>query len=72
MDNIITRITLPGAIMLALVAIMPYILMNIFNIDYISGQFLRRYLRYYSGRRCPRYPSTDRIRTSSRDTMTDS
>ncbi|MFO7841572.1 MAG: preprotein translocase subunit SecY, partial [Fidelibacterota bacterium] len=39
LDNIITRITLPGAIMLALVAIMPYILMNIFNIDYSLASF---------------------------------
>lgn len=39
LDNIITRITLPGAIMLALVAIMPYVLMKVFNIDYNLASF---------------------------------
>ncbi|MDD3716008.1 MAG: preprotein translocase subunit SecY [Candidatus Marinimicrobia bacterium] len=39
LDNIITRITLPGAIMLALVAILPYILMKIFGIDYNLASF---------------------------------
>ncbi len=39
LDNIITRITLPGAIMLALVAIMPYVLMKVFNIDYALASF---------------------------------
>jgi preprotein translocase subunit SecY len=39
LDNIITRITLPGAIMLALVAITPYILMKIFSIDYNLASF---------------------------------
>ncbi len=39
LDNIITRITLPGAIMLALVAIMPYILMKVLNIDYALASF---------------------------------
>ncbi len=39
LDNIITRITLPGAIMLALVAIMPYILMKVFSIDYNLASF---------------------------------
>lgn len=39
LDNIITRITLPGAIMLALVAILPYVLMKIFGIDYNLASF---------------------------------
>lgn len=39
LDNIITRITLPGAIMLALVAIMPYVLMKVLNIDYALASF---------------------------------
>lgn len=39
LDNIITRITLPGAIMLAVVAILPYILMKVLNIDYNLASF---------------------------------
>ena len=39
LDNILTRITLPGAIMLAAVAIMPYILMKVFAIDYNLASF---------------------------------
>ena len=39
LDNIITRITLPGAIMLSFVAILPYILMKVFNIDYNLASF---------------------------------
>lgn len=39
LDNIITRITLPGAIMLAVVAILPYILMKVFRIDYNLASF---------------------------------
>ncbi|MEA2076719.1 MAG: preprotein translocase subunit SecY [Candidatus Marinimicrobia bacterium] len=39
LDNIITRITLPGAIMLAFVAILPYILMKVLNIDYNLASF---------------------------------
>ncbi|MBW6457622.1 MAG: preprotein translocase subunit SecY [FCB group bacterium] len=39
LDNILTRITLPGAIMLAMVAIMPYILMKVFAIDYNLASF---------------------------------
>lgn len=39
LDNIITRITLPGAIMLAVVAILPYVLMKVFNIDYNLASF---------------------------------
>ena len=39
LDNILTRITLPGAIMLAMVAIMPYVLMKLFSIDYNLASF---------------------------------
>lgn len=39
LDNIITRITLPGAIMLAAVAILPYILMKVMHIDYNLASF---------------------------------
>ncbi len=39
LDNIITRITLPGAIMLAVVAILPYVLMKVMNIDYNLASF---------------------------------
>ncbi len=39
LDTILTRITLPGAIMLALVAIMPYILMKVLSIDYALASF---------------------------------
>ncbi len=39
LDNIITRITLPGAIMLAVVAILPYVLMKVLNIDYNLASF---------------------------------
>jgi len=39
LDNIITRITLPGAIMLSFVAILPYILMKVLNVDYNLASF---------------------------------
>lgn len=39
LDNILTRITLPGAFMLALVAILPYVLMKVFRIDYALASF---------------------------------
>lgn len=39
LDNIITRITLPGAIMLSVVAILPYILMKVLNVDYNLASF---------------------------------
>ncbi|MFA6618450.1 MAG: preprotein translocase subunit SecY [Candidatus Neomarinimicrobiota bacterium] len=39
LDNIITRITLPGAIMLAVVAILPYVLMKVMGIDYNLASF---------------------------------
>ncbi|MDD3807953.1 MAG: preprotein translocase subunit SecY [Candidatus Marinimicrobia bacterium] len=38
-DNILTRITLPGAIALAIVAIFPFILMNVMGIDYDLASF---------------------------------
>ncbi|MCD6337713.1 MAG: preprotein translocase subunit SecY [Candidatus Marinimicrobia bacterium] len=39
LDNIITRITLPGAIMLSVVAILPYILMKVLDINYNLASF---------------------------------
>jgi preprotein translocase subunit SecY len=39
LDNIITRITLPGAIMLSVVAILPYILMKVLSVDYNLASF---------------------------------
>lgn len=38
-DNILTRVTLPGSIALAVVAIFPYILMNVMGIDYDLASF---------------------------------
>jgi len=38
-DNILTKVTLPGSIFLALVAIIPYILMKIMSIDYELASF---------------------------------
>ncbi|MDK2977194.1 MAG: preprotein translocase subunit SecY [Candidatus Marinimicrobia bacterium] len=38
-DNILTRVTLPGSIALAIVAIFPYILMNVMGIDYDLASF---------------------------------
>ena len=38
-DNILTRVTLPGSIALAIVAILPYILMNVMGIDYDLASF---------------------------------
>ena len=38
-DNILTRVTLPGSIALAFVAIFPYILMNTMNINYDLASF---------------------------------
>jgi preprotein translocase subunit SecY len=38
-DNILTRVTLPGSIALALVAIFPYILMKTMNINYDLASF---------------------------------
>jgi len=38
-DRILTRITLPGSIFLALVAIMPYIIMNVFGVGYDLASF---------------------------------
>ena len=49
LDNIITRITLPGAIMLAVVAILPYVLMKVFNIDYNLASFFGGYFGDHSG-----------------------
>lgn len=39
LDNILTRVTLPGAIALALVAIIPYFLVKIFGISYGYASF---------------------------------
>lgn len=39
LDNILTRITLPGSIALAFVAIFPYILVKLFNISYEYASF---------------------------------
>jgi len=38
-DNILTRVTLPGSIALAFVAIFPYILMNLMDINYDLASF---------------------------------
>ena len=38
-DNILTRVTLPGSIALALVAIFPYILMQIMDVEYDLASF---------------------------------
>lgn len=38
-DRILTRITLPGAIALAFVAIMPYFIVKIFRVNYYYAQF---------------------------------
>ncbi len=38
-DNILTKVTLPGSIFLALIAIFPYILMNIMDIGYDLASF---------------------------------
>jgi len=38
-DKILTRITLPGAVALALVAIMPYFIVKIFRVNYSYAQF---------------------------------
>ncbi|HDT12421.1 MAG TPA: preprotein translocase subunit SecY [Candidatus Marinimicrobia bacterium] len=38
-DNILTRVTLPGSIALAVVAIFPYILMKVMGIDYDLASF---------------------------------
>ncbi|MCF7803225.1 MAG: preprotein translocase subunit SecY [Candidatus Marinimicrobia bacterium] len=38
-DNILTKITLPGSIFLAIVAVMPYFIMNIFDVDYSLASF---------------------------------
>ena len=39
LDNILTRVTLPGAIALAFVAIIPYILIKGFNINFGYASF---------------------------------
>lgn len=39
LDNILTRITLPGSIALAVVAIIPYILVKVFGISYSYASF---------------------------------
>ncbi len=39
LDNILTRVTLPGAIALAFVAIIPYILVTVFNINFGYASF---------------------------------
>jgi len=39
LDNILTRITLPGSIALAIVAIIPYILVRIFHISFGYASF---------------------------------
>ncbi|MBS1271909.1 MAG: Protein translocase subunit SecY [Candidatus Marinimicrobia bacterium] len=38
-DNILTKITLPGSIFLAFVAVLPYLIMNIFDVDYALASF---------------------------------
>jgi preprotein translocase subunit SecY len=38
-DKILTRITLPGSIFLAIVAVLPYLIMNVFNVDYSLASF---------------------------------
>lgn len=38
-DHILTRITLPGSIFLAIVAVMPYLIMNIFDVGYDLASF---------------------------------
>ncbi len=38
-DRILTRITLPGSIFLAVVAVLPYLIMNVFNVDYSLASF---------------------------------
>ncbi len=38
-DNILTRVTLPGSIALAIVAVFPYVLMNVMGIDYDLASF---------------------------------
>ncbi|RMI17180.1 MAG: preprotein translocase subunit SecY [Calditrichaeota bacterium] len=39
LDNILTRVTLPGSIALALVAIIPYVLVKVFHISYAYASF---------------------------------
>lgn len=38
-DGILTKITLPGSIFLAFVAVLPYLIMNTFNVDYSLASF---------------------------------
>ncbi len=38
-DNILTRVTLPGSVFLAIVAVFPYILMKVMNINYGLASF---------------------------------
>jgi preprotein translocase subunit SecY len=38
-DNILTKVTLPGSIFLAFIAVFPYVLMNIMNINYDLASF---------------------------------
>jgi len=38
-DRILTRITLPGSIFLAVVAVLPFLIMNVFNVDYSLASF---------------------------------
>ena len=38
-DNILTRVTLPGSVSLALIAVFPYVLMNIMDIDFNLASF---------------------------------
>ncbi len=38
-DNILTKVTLPGSIFLAFVAVFPYILMKVMNLDYQLASF---------------------------------
>ncbi len=38
-DRILTRITLPGSIFLAIVAVLPYLIMNIFDVGYDLASF---------------------------------
>jgi len=38
-DGILTKITLPGSIFLAFVAVLPYLIMNVFDVDYSLASF---------------------------------
>ena len=58
-DAVMSRITFPGSVFLALVAIMPSIAMK-FNVDNQFAQVLRRNFIAYFGGRNDGYSSTDR------------